>query len=67
METLITCERFPIKVTKSYRFITTLILNLVSAKLTVPVTHQHLNTTRFSRIDNNPREWLFSYSKHKVC
>ena len=27
METLITCERFPIIVTKSYRFIATVVLN----------------------------------------
>ena len=38
METLITCERFPIIiVTKSYRFIASVGLNLVSAKLTGPV------------------------------
>ena len=57
METLITCERFPIFiVTKSYCFIASVVLNLVSVTLTGPVTHINTSTPRFSRIENNPRE-----------
>ena len=45
METSITCERFPIIiVTKSYRFIASAVLNLVSVKLTGPVTHINTST-----------------------